>query len=105
MSKDCGCKGSICGCTIKSGTGITVTGTGTASNPFVISRDTTGDTVFRQVKVGNTTTFRAKITGTGTVADPVVISGDVIVVAPNGSFWKLAVSNTGVLSTTSTVAP
>lgn len=33
----CNCAGSACGCQIQPGLGVNVTGTGTASNPFVIS--------------------------------------------------------------------
>lgn len=102
---NCNCKGSVCGCSITAGTGINVSGSGTAQNPFVISRDTTGDSVLRQIKVTNTTSLRMKTTGLGTAADPLVLSGQVILTAPNGSYWALVVSNTGALSTTASTAP
>ena len=35
----CNCPGQACGCTIQPGPGVTVEGTGTVANPFVVSLD------------------------------------------------------------------
>lgn len=41
----CNCAGASCGCRIQAGQGAVVTGTGTASNPFVISTAITAFTI------------------------------------------------------------
>ncbi len=37
MPRGCGCAGSSCGCLMVPGAGVTITGTGNASDPFVIT--------------------------------------------------------------------
>lgn len=95
----CNCAGSTCGCRVTAGAGITVGGTGTAVDPFVVRRNTATDSVGAQVQVSDTTTVDMTKIGTGTAADPIILSAAVVLVAPNGSRWSLAISNAGVLST------
>lgn len=66
----CGC-GSTCSCRVVQGPGITVTGSGTASDPFVVSGAAATPTV---ITVTDTPSVDMTITGTGTPGDPYVIS-------------------------------
>jgi hypothetical protein len=61
------CTGSTCACAIIEGTHISVLGTGTASDPFVIVAD-----IGLEGHVG--TTFTADLEGAGTIDDPWVIA-------------------------------
>jgi hypothetical protein len=100
MAKDCNCAGGRCGCLVVGGAGINVIGTGTASNPFSVSRNTTTDSVDSQVDVDDSTTIRMMKVGEGTASDPVVLRAEVVLASPNGNLWTLAVSNTGTLTAT-----
>lgn len=71
----CGCSGASCGCLLVAGTGVTVTGVGSAANPFVITAETAEITdVFT---VGDTDTLNLTLLGAGTVGDPFILSGAV----------------------------
>jgi hypothetical protein len=39
MPRNCGCAGSTCGCLVQGGAGVTVTGLGSATEPYVIGWD------------------------------------------------------------------
>jgi hypothetical protein len=54
---------------VEAGDNVTVTGTGTAADPYVVNADAADPTV---VQAGD----RATVTGTGTAADPYVVSAD-----------------------------
>lgn len=99
MAKNCGCAGSTCGCLVVGGVGIEVAGIGTQANPFVITRDTTTDSINQQIKFNNTTTVELSKLGSGTAGDPIILKAQVVLVSPNGARWTLQVSNTGALST------
>ncbi|MDB5716256.1 MAG: hypothetical protein JWO15_3653 [Sphingomonadales bacterium] len=99
MAKNCGCAGSTCGCRVIGGIGIEVTGIGTAINPYVVTRDTTTDSINQQIKFNNSTTVELSKLGSGTAADPIILKAQVVLVSPNGARWTLQVSNTGALST------
>jgi hypothetical protein len=63
--------GAVCSCRVVQGPGITVTGSGTASDPFVVSGAGAAPTV---ITVTDTPSVDMTITGTGTPGDPYVIS-------------------------------
>lgn len=99
MPGGCGCAGQSCGCSIVNGAGISVTGVGSASNPFIVSIDNAAFSIGSQVKVGDTTTIDMSITGDGTPLDPLLIQARVLLTSPAGSRFTLDVSDSGVLST------
>lgn len=68
MSSCSTCGGSGCSCLIQAGTGITVEGSGTPTNPYVITSQTPelADTF----RVRDTPTVNMTITGSGTTGDP-----------------------------------
>lgn len=65
MPKCCG--GATCACKIDPGLGITISGSGTTQDPFVISSE-------RELEVIDNTVFNLTVTGQGTVAFPWEIS-------------------------------
>lgn len=67
----CGCTNNACACSVIAGTGATVTGTGSVSDPYVIS---SGGGVFT---VADTATVDHTLTGAGTVGNPYVLSSAV----------------------------
>jgi hypothetical protein len=98
MAKDCNCSGARCGCKVAAGVGVLVAGTGTAVDPFIISRDSGSDSVTGMVVVNDSTTVKLTRLGSGTVADPYVLKASIVIASPNGSLWTLAVSDAGVVS-------
>lgn len=75
MARNCNCAGGQCGCLVTGGTAITVTGTGTANDPYVIVN--TGAALGTAIQVNDTTTLNLTKAGAGTNADPIILSGDV----------------------------
>lgn len=71
----CGCSGSSCNCVVQAGTGTTVTGAGSAANPYIVSA-IGDDTV---VTVSDTPTVNNTLTGDGSPGTPYNISSAVIV--------------------------
>lgn len=70
MAGKCGCAGTTCSCKITGAGGISVTGAGTASNPYVISGGggfTTQDTA----------TVDLTLLGSGSTTDPFILSANV----------------------------
>lgn len=63
MPRGCGCAGNSCGCLVTQGSGITVTGTGNASDPFIVSAQQSG-----LIELGPYTTPGASVDLTG-IAD------------------------------------
>lgn len=99
------CPGTTCGCLVTGGTGASVTGTGTAANPFVVSIDPSTLNLGQTFAVTRTGTVELSKVGTGSVGDPVIITGDVVLRSPDNTRWTLQVSNTGALSTVLAGAP
>lgn len=64
----CGCSGNSCSCQIVGAGAISVTGSGTVTNPYVIAGGLALD-------VEDTGTVNLGLSGTGTVDDPYVLSG------------------------------
>lgn len=73
MARRCGCAGTSCGCVISGGSNVTVSGAGTAEQPYLINFSAV------TVQVADTATLDLTRTGSGTALDPYIISG---VVAP-----------------------
>lgn len=69
------CGGAPCSCRVVQGPGITVTGSGSASDPFVVSGGGAGTPT--PVTEADTPTIDQHVTGTGTAVDPYVVSADV----------------------------
>lgn len=72
MAKCGGCGGNTCGCSVVGGTGVSITGKGTLTNPLVITA--TG----AQIQVTDTDTIDLTITGSGIPTDPYVLSGEYV---------------------------
>lgn len=67
-----GCCGkSTCSCIINAGSGIEVTGSGTATDPYVITSSV--NDLSQYLRVEDTTTVNMSLTGTGTDGDPLVL--------------------------------
>jgi hypothetical protein len=98
MAKDCNCAGSRCGCKLVAGTGMGVSGTGTAVDPFIVSRDSDLDSIEGKIDVDDTTTIDMTRLGSGTTADPYVIKAAIKLASPDGTFWTITVANDGTLS-------
>lgn len=77
----CGCTSSVCNCVVQAGDGVTVTGAGTAANPYVVAADpadvvTVADTnTVNMTKAGNVIT-------SDVIVDPV--AGELITSGPAG---------------------
>lgn len=69
----CGCGGADCSCTFIGGEGLTVTGTGTKSNPYVVSAYG-GSTL---VETLDTPSVLWTETGSGSIDDPYILSANV----------------------------
>lgn len=68
----CGCAGSTCSCLITAGPGVQITGSGQASNPYVITA--TAATIAGTIAVLDTETVDLTLLGEGTLAQPYVIT-------------------------------
>lgn len=77
----CGCTSSVCNCVVQAGDGVTVTGAGTAANPYVIAADQAD-----AVTVEDTTSV--DMTKTGNVISSAIIrdpaATNLLTVGPNG---------------------
>jgi hypothetical protein len=71
MAGKCGCAGTTCSCKIQGGGGISVTGAGTAGNPYVIS----GGGYFN---VQDTASLHLVLLGDGSSSSPFTLSGEVV---------------------------
>lgn len=68
----CGCSGSTCSCLVTGGSGVSVSGTGTEANPYVI--DVTGSDIAGTLAVLDTTSVDLTLAGSGSTADPYILS-------------------------------
>ncbi|MET9462421.1 hypothetical protein ABZY05_46740 [Streptomyces canus] len=73
MAKCCGVQ--PCSCRVVAGTGTTVTGNGSAANPYTVSADGAGTTA---LAVTDTPTVDLTLAGTGAAGDPYAVAADVI---------------------------
>ncbi len=76
----CGCAGTTCGCKVNAGSGIEVTGTGTAQDPYIISID--GLSIADTLEVDDTASINLTLNGAGTALDPYILSA---VVSPGAT--------------------
>lgn len=74
----CGCASDRCDCVITAGPGVAITGTGTASNPYVITSDTEGSVL----QILDTPTIDLTLTGNGTAGTPFILSAQNITQMP-----------------------
>lgn len=65
----CGCASEDCSCTVVGGNGITVTGSGTKTDPYTVTSN-----IALNLVVADTGSVDMTLTGSGTVADPTTIS-------------------------------
>jgi hypothetical protein len=72
MAKGCNCAGSSCGCLLTAGGGITITGIGTAANPFVISA--VAPDLADIFTIDDTLSVNMTLLGSGTTGDPFILS-------------------------------
>lgn len=91
----CNCAGSSCGCSVTSGAGINVSGTGTAADPFIVTADITSLPIADSIAVSNSTSIEFGKKGTGAIGDPVIVTGQVVVRSPNGTRWAPVIDNAG----------
>lgn len=66
----CGCAGTTCSCKLRGEGGVTVTGAGTVTNPYVISMSLVLQTI-------DTPSLDFTLLGSGTSANPYVLSADI----------------------------
>lgn len=74
MARNCCDKGGGCSCIVQGGTGITVEGSGTSENPFVVSSDLAELGGLLQVR--DTTTVNLTLLGGGSVDSPFVLQAN-----------------------------
>lgn len=71
----CGCSGGTCPCSVQAGTGVTVSGSGTTANPFVVSADIAPCTTVRGcLSAGSGITYNS---ATGEIAAAPISCADV----------------------------
>ena len=75
----CGCAGTSCSCVIQGGTGITVDGAGTETNPYIVSGSGAGGGGGGVLTVQDTTTVDLGLLGGGTTANPYILSANATV--------------------------
>lgn len=94
----CNCQGSTCSCIVTGGYKVTVSGTGTKADPYVVARDTTDDTIIEQIEFIDTPTVDFTTLGSGTEGDPLLVRAAVVLTSPNGTRWAPSISNTGTVT-------
>lgn len=72
----CRCGALACTCSVRAGSGVDVSGTGDADDPYVIFAPTPTPRAFQ---VADTPSVDMTIAGTGSGADPYIISGEAII--------------------------
>jgi len=85
MARNC-CGGSLgCGCKVSAGDGILISGSGTASDPFVITSEVTSFAAAFVTQ--DTTTVDLTLTGSGTDSDPFLLRADADIAMTQLSDW------------------
>jgi hypothetical protein len=91
----CGCGGGLCNCSVEAGTNVTVSGSGSAANPYVVSADIPCTTVRACLSAGPGVNYDA---ATGAIsADISAQAGNNLVQGPDGLYVPTgaATVNTG----------
>lgn len=91
----CGCGGGLCNCSVQGGTGVSVSGSGSAANPYVVSAETSCEDVRGCLSAGPGIAYDA---GTGEFSAEVSATpGNNLTVGPDGLFVPTgaATVNTG----------
>lgn len=86
IARNCGCSDAGCQCKVSAGEGISVTGSGTASDPFVITAEIT--TFVAAFLTQDTPTVNMNLVGSGTVSDPFVLSASSALAMTQLSDWN-----------------
>lgn len=76
MARNCGCGGASCGCNIVNGNGITVSGIGTATDPFFISANL-GE-LAEALSFTDSASINFTVVGTGSPSDPMAVTAVII---------------------------
>lgn len=76
----CGCQATQCNCVVQAGPGVTVTGSGTPGNPYVIEASDSGN-----FEANDTTTVDHTLTGDGSSGNPYELSSTVKISAAPGN--------------------
>lgn len=74
--RGCGCAGGACSCSVQGGAGVTVTGIGTASDPFIVEAEI--DQLGGNIQFNDTSTINMTVTGDGTPSDPMIVTAAII---------------------------
>jgi len=72
----CNCSGSTCGCKVQGLGSVSVSGTGTAQDPYVVTLN--GLNISSAIQFDDSATIDFTVLGSGTNLDPYVVSADVI---------------------------
>lgn len=72
MARNCGCAGASCGCLIQGVQGITITGIGTAEDPYRVAAEL--NALNQAISFQNSSTITFDVTGTGSITDPMTVS-------------------------------
>lgn len=91
MAGRCGC-GSQCSCSVVAGPGVAVTGTGSATDPYVVS-----SAAGASLQVSDTPTVDMTLSGAGTLMSPYVVSAEVEVSAAPGNTLTVQADGLAVL--------
>jgi hypothetical protein len=94
----CDCAGGRCSCGVVGGDGIEITGSGEATNPYVISA--VGQPLTGQLTVEDTATLNLTLTGDGVLNEPYTISGEVLSAPASTIAGQIEVADTATLNLT-----
>lgn len=89
----CGCVSTGCACLLQAGANVTVTGTGSALDPYIISSSGGGGAV---VQVADSASIDFSISGDGSGGNPYIITGSVIAEAIQDIVGAMAVAGDGL---------
>jgi hypothetical protein len=74
----CGCAGGTCQCLVQEGAGISVSGSGSAGNPYVVAVESGGGDIGGLLTVQDSATMDLALTGSGTTVTPYVLSAQAV---------------------------
>lgn len=74
--RGCGCAGGSCSCSVIGGSGVNVTGIGTAADPFVVVAEI--DQLSGPIQFNDSSTIDFTVSGDGTPSDPLVVTASIV---------------------------